>query len=120
MQALQQRAQADAQRAQLDQQKLALQQAENQRDAQLDQIKMQERAIEQQTGIAVEQMRANVDIQLQAERQAAEDKRKMAELATRQAINTQDNDTALRISSAEILAGNRSGLSTGTGINPSP
>ena len=120
MQALQQRAQADAQRAQLDQQRLALQQAENQRDAQLDQIKMQERAMEQQTDLAVEQMRVDADAQLQAERQAAEDRRKMAELAARQDINSQDNDTALRISSAEILAGNRSGLSTGTGINPSP
>ena len=42
----------------------------------------------------------------------------MAELTSREAINTQDNDTALRISSAEILAGGRSNLSTGTGINP--
>ena len=118
MQALQQRAQADAQRAQLDQQKLMLQQAENQRDAQLDQIKMQERQMDNQTELAREQMRQEGDAQLQAEREAAEDRRKMAEIASRQAINTQDNDTALRISSAEILAGNRSNLSTGTGINP--
>ena len=118
MQALQQRAQADAQRAQLEQQKLMLDQAENQRDAQLDQIKMQERQMDHQNELAREQMRLQGEAQLQAERQAAEDKRKMAELASRQAINTQDNDTALRISSAEILAGGRSGLSTGTGINP--
>ena len=118
MQALQQRAQADAQRAQLEQQKLMLDQAENQREAQLDQIKMQERQMEGQTELAREQMRAEADAALEAERQAAEDRRKMAELTSREAINTQDNDTALRISSAEILAGNRSNLSTGTGINP--
>ena len=76
--------------------------------------------MEQQTDLAREQMRVEADAKLQAERQAAEDRRKMAELAARRDINSQDNDTALRISSAEILAGNRSGLSTGTGINPSP
>ena len=118
MQALQQRAQADQQRAQADQQRLQLQQAENQRQAQLDQIKMQERQMEGQTELAREQMRVEADAAREAERQAAEDRRAMAEISSREAINTQDNDTALRISSAEILAGGRSNLSTGTGINP--
>jgi hypothetical protein len=131
MQALQQRAQSEAQRAQMDQQKLMLEQQETQqrlmleqqeiqRNAQLDQVKMQERAMQHEADFAREQMRVEAEAQREAERQASEDQRTAAEITSRERINTQDNDTAMRISSAEILTGDRSNLSTGTGINPNP
>ena len=49
----------------------------------------------------------------------AEDERKAAELLSQERRNTQDNLTATEIAAAEIAAGEKSGLSTGTGINPS-
>jgi hypothetical protein len=48
----------------------------------------------------------------------SEDRRLAAELASRERINYQDNQTALNIASAEIATGERVGVSTGGGINP--
>jgi len=49
----------------------------------------------------------------------AEDERIATKLASDERRNTQDNLTALQITAAELEAGNKSDLSTGTGINPS-
>ncbi len=48
----------------------------------------------------------------------AEDERIATKLASDERRNTQDNLTALQITAAELEAGNKSNLSTGTGINP--
>ncbi len=44
--------------------------------------------------------------------------RKMAEMEVRQAMNTQDNLTAMELAKLEVETGERFGVSTGTGINP--
>lgn len=54
-----------------------------------------------------------------AQREAAEDERTAATLASKELTNVQDNTTALKISAAEIESGEKSDLSTGTGVNPS-
>ena len=50
--------------------------------------------------------------------EAAEDERIATKLTSDELRNTQDNETALTIAAAEIEAGNKTNLSTGTGINP--
>lgn len=47
-----------------------------------------------------------------------ENQRKMAEMQVRQAMNTQDNLTAMELAQLEVETGERFGVSTGTGINP--
>jgi len=89
-----------AQRAQADQQRLALQQ---QTEAQKAADRQQERA---------ERMRQ------EEVRQMAENERTAAEIASRERMNTADNDTAMRLAAAEIMSGEKIAVSTGTGINP--
>jgi hypothetical protein len=48
----------------------------------------------------------------------AEDERIATKLASDERRNTQDNLTALQITAAELEAGNKTNLKTGTGINP--
>lgn len=48
----------------------------------------------------------------------AEDERTATKLLSDETRNTQDNETALTIAAAELEAGNKTDLSTGTGINP--
>lgn len=101
MQDSQQKAEAQKRKEALDAARL---QADNEhRDAQL---QAQERQRQQQALTA------------QGHEQA-EDRRAAADNAARIAINTQDNETALTIASAEIASGEKVALSTGTGINPS-
>ena len=99
-QALQQRAQADAARLQVEQQKL--QQAQQAKAADL-QDKAQAR---------------NEELQREQLRQAAENQRTAAELQVREAMNSADNETAMRLAAAEISTGEKFAVSTGTGINP--
>jgi ABC-type transport system involved in cytochrome bd biosynthesis fused ATPase/permease subunit len=54
------------------------------------------------------------------QRQDAETQRKLAELQVRQAMNTQDNLTAMELAQLEVETGERIAVSTGTGINPQP
>lgn len=51
-------------------------------------------------------------------RQLAENQRSREDNATKVAINTQDNQTALTIAEAEIESSEKVAVSTGTGINP--
>ena len=60
------------------------------------------------------------DLAMRAAEMEAETQRKAAELDNRMQINQADNDTAKLISAAEIATGERTGLSTGTGVNPNP
>jgi chaperonin GroES len=110
-QQLQQRAQADAQRMQLEgakmQQRAQIDQAKLQQDAQIDQAKLQQDAQQEQARIAADQ-----------QREQAETQRKMAEMQVRQAMNTQDNMTAMELAKLELETGERFAVSTGTGINP--
>lgn len=94
-QALQQRAQADAARLQ--------------QQAQLEQAKLQDRQAERQEKLQGEAMR-----------QMAEDQRTGAEIASRERMNTADNDTAKQLAMLEVATGEKIAVSTGTGVNPNP
>ena len=99
-QALQQRAQLDAQRIELD--KAKLQQA-GQTAAQKTQV---------------DAARLQAENQREQMRQDAEDQRTAIDVKARMAMNTADNETAMRLAAAEIATGEHVAVSTGTGINP--
>ena len=124
-QQIQQRAQSDAQRMQLDaaktqqqaqsdQAKLQVDQAKLQQQAQIDQAKLQMAQAKMQLDAQQEQARLVGDMQVEQQ----ENQRKQAEMQVRQAMNTQDNLTAMELAKLEVETGERFGVSTGTGINP--
>ena len=104
---IQARQQIAGQKAQLDGQKAQAQAQADQAQAQLDQQDLQLK------GAGLQQK-----AQESAARQAAEDRRTQAELASRQQMNTEDNQTAMQIANLEAVSGQKTALSTGTGINP--
>lgn len=53
-------------------------------------------------------------------KERAETERTAAEIASREKMNAEDNQTALTIAAAEITSGEKVAVSTGTGINPDP
>jgi chaperonin GroES len=108
-QQIQAQTQRDQQRAQLDAQKLQLTAQDSQQKAQFDSAKLQLDAQQEQARLAAEQARED-----------AETQRKFAELQVRQAMNTQDNLTAMELAQLEVETGERIAVSTGTGINPQP
>lgn len=122
---LQAQAQRDAQRAQLDAQRLQLTAAQTQQKAQLDAAKLQQGAAADQADLQMDQAKLQLDAQQEQARLASaqqieqiENQRKMAEMQVRQAMNTQDNLTAMELAQLEVETGERFGVSTGTGINP--
>ena len=109
MQQIQTQSQRDQQRAAIDAQKLQLTAQDAQQKAQMDAAKLQLDAVQAQARIEAEK-----------QRQDAETQRKLAELQVRQAMNTQDNLTAMELAQLEVETGERIAVSTGTGINPQP
>jgi chaperonin GroES len=101
-QALQQRAQADAARLEVDKAKLA----------------QSAQAAQQKT--ALDAARLQAEDEREQLRQSGEDQRTAIEVKARMAMNTADNETAMRLAAAEIATGDRIAVSTGTGINPNP
>lgn len=53
-------------------------------------------------------------------RERGEDKRKSAELESRERMNESDNQTAMTIAAAEIASGEKVAVQSGTGVNPNP
>jgi hypothetical protein len=104
---MQQAAQAEQAKMQAEQTKLQLEQAK----LQLEQSKVQQNA--QQNA---QQMAA--DAQQTMLREQAENERTKVELQTRYQMNTDDNNTALRLAATELATGEKFAVSTGTGINP--
>jgi len=104
---IQARQQIAGQKAQLDGQKAQAQAQADQAQLQLDQqdLQLKNAALQQKA-------------QAEAARQAAEDRRAQAEMAARQQMNTQDNQTAMQIANLEAVSGEDIAVSTGTGINP--
>lgn len=101
-QALQQRAQTDAARLEVDKAKL---QQSAQADAQKNELAA--------ANLQAENLR-------EQQRQEAENQRTAIEVKARMAMNTADNETAMRLAAAEIATGDKVAVSTGTGINPNP
>jgi hypothetical protein len=118
---LQLQAQRDQQRGQIDGQKLQLSAAESQQKAQVDQAKLQV----DQAKLQLEQAKMQLEAQQKQQKLAAdvaqdqsENQLGVNELMVRQAINTQDNMTAMELAKLELETGERFSVSTGTGINP--
>ena len=97
------------QRAQVDQAKLQLEQQKAQSQQQLEGAKLQAQQQTNSERLQAEQMR-----------QMSEDQRTAEEIASRERMNTADNDTAKLLAAAEMATGERVAVSTGTGINPNP
>jgi hypothetical protein len=95
------------QKAQLDGQKAQAQAQADQAQLQLDQQDLQLK------GAGLRQK-----VEVEAARQAYEERRTQAELAARQQMNNEDNQTALEIANLEVASGENIAVSTGTGINP--
>ncbi len=104
---LQQQAQVDAQRMQLEMAKSQQDAQADAQKAQLDQLRLQQQA-------QIEQAKLQQD----AAGEQADTQRKLAEMQVRQAMNTQDNLTAMELAKLEVETGERIPVSTGTGINP--
>ncbi len=124
-QQIQQRAQSDAQRMQLDAAKTQQQAQTDQAKLQLDAAKTQQQAQNDQAKLQMEQAKLQLDAQQAQARLASaqqieqiENQRKLSEMQVRQAMNTQDNLTAMELAKLEVETGERFGVSTGTGINP--
>ena len=126
-QQMQMQAQRDQQRSAIDAQKLQLTAQDAQQKAQMDAAKLQLDAQDAQQKAQMDAARLQLDAQQMQQRMAsdqqrqeAETQRKMAELQVRQAMNTQDNLTAMELAQLEVETGERIAVSTGTGINPQP
>lgn len=95
-----------------------------QSEAQLVQFETQADLQREQTRQTAEDQRSKLREQGQMARtgiqEEAENRRKQADLTTRERINTQDNQTALTIAEAETLSQENVTVETGTGINPNP
>jgi hypothetical protein len=105
-----------------DQQKAELKRLEIQTDAEIDFAKLSQKEREEALETARQEAEqaasraARLEELMLTER--AEDERTAAKLLSDERRNTQDNMTALEIAAAELEAGNKTDLSTGTGINP--
>ena len=97
-----------------------VQQAAIQQRAQSDQARLAQQA--QIEGQKLSENQAERDERLRQEqlRQMSENERTAAEIAARERMNTADNDTAMRLATAEIATGEKFSVSTGGGINPGP
>jgi acyl-CoA reductase-like NAD-dependent aldehyde dehydrogenase len=106
-----------------DQRKDATKRLEIQTDVQVDFAKLsaeeRQRALEAADKQAEEANKRAARLRELMLTEAAEDERVAARLASDELRNTQDNETALTIAAAELEAGEKTDLSTGTGINPS-
>ena len=101
-QALQQRAQTDQARIQIEAQKLQQQQ----------QLEAQK--------LAAQQQQAAEKSQLELFKQQQENLRTAEDNAARERMNESDNATAKLLAAAELATGEKTAVSTGTGINPNP
>jgi hypothetical protein len=120
MQQLQIQAQQAQQKAQADAQRLQLDSAKTQQQAQIAQAKLQTDQAKLQLDAQQEQQRQQAETAREQQREQAATQRKLEEMQVRQAMNTQDNLTAMELAKLELETGEHFRVSTGTGINPQP
>lgn len=117
------RAQADVQKAESEARKDETKRIELGQDETIEFAKLsakeREQAVEKAHEDAMEAQKRAARLEELLAKERAEDERAAANIESDERRNTQDNLTALTISAAELEAGNKSNLSTGTGINPS-
>ena len=108
----------DQQAAQIKAQEAQAKLAESQQRMQMDQAKLMADTEAQRQKAELEAQKIAQTAQLEDSQQQNENLRAQAEIEADMAINTADNNTALRIAAAEIQSGEDVALSTGGGINP--
>lgn len=79
-------------------------------------IKQQELSLKQQDM----QVRPQTEMAKEMLKQDREDERTKAEILAKLKMNQEDNDTAKELVAVEVASGEKTSLSTGTGINPNP
>lgn len=109
---------ADQQSAQIKAQEAQAKLAESQQRMQMDQAKLMADTEAQRQKAELEAQKIAQTAQLADSQQQNENLRAQAAIEADMAINTADNNTALRIAAAEIQSGEDIALSTGGGINP--
>jgi hypothetical protein len=97
-----------------------VQQAAIQQRAQSDQARLAQQAQTESQKLAENQAERDERLRQEQLRQMSENERTAAEIAARERMNTADNDTAMRLATAEIATGEKFSVSTGGGINPGP
>ena len=105
----QRKAQSDQMRSQLESKRMEI---DTQAAAQDIQLAAQKAAMDAQ--------KIQVDQALKAQKIQLDAQGKMADLASRERINNEDNQTAKDLAALEIASGNKLAVSTGAGINPRP
>ena len=122
--AMQQRAQSDQAKLQIEQAKLQqsqqTDQARMQQSQELEKAKLQLAAQENAMAMQRDAQREMADAKQAAFEAQVENQRSAAEMQARERMNAADNETAMRLAQAEIISGEKFGVSTGTGINPNP
>ena len=95
-----------------------VQQAAIQQRAQSDQARLAQQAQTESQKLSENQVERDERLRQEQLRQMSENERTAAEIAARERMNTADNDTAMRLATAEIVTGEKFSVSTGGGINP--
>jgi hypothetical protein len=85
---------------------------------QVEQAKVQQLGQNKQIDAQIKQQQLQEEEQREKYIQAHEDQRKVAEIQSRERMNTADNQTAMTLAAAEIQTGEKFSVSTGTGVNP--
>lgn len=78
----------------------------------------QDQQVDAQMSMAKQAQQIEAQQQLEQFRQMQENQRIAQTNQARKEMNSADNDTAMRLAAAEIMAGEKVAVSTGTGINP--
>jgi hypothetical protein len=87
---------------------------------QIDQQRLQQQGQIEQVKLAMQKQKNAEDKALEQMKQQQSDKRAAESDASRERMNSSDNETAMILAAAEISSGERVAVSTGTGINPQP
>lgn len=103
---------------QLAQAQMQFEQAKMQLEMAKLQAAKQDQQVDAQMSMAQQAQQLQAQQQLEQFRQMQENQRTAQTNQIRQAMNSADNDTAMRLAAAEIMAGEKVAVSTGTGINP--
>jgi len=91
---------------------------EAQQKVQLDQAKVAQAAEAQRQNAELNTLKLAQQSEIEAQKQDHENLRTKAQIDADIAMNTADNETAMRIAAAEITSGEKVAVSTGGGINP--
>lgn len=103
---------------QLAQAQMQFEQAKMQLEMAKLQAAKQDQQIDAQVSMAQQAQQIQAQQQLEQFRQMQENQRTAQTNQIRSEMNTADNETAMRLAAAEIMAGEKVAVSTGTGINP--